>query len=66
MAIRIAVGVPGWQPYQAGSNFYIDGLTEDCSNSSALVMEFLQSCTKLSIYNYVIRAIRLLPSNKTN
>ena len=25
---------------------YIDGLVEDCSNSSALAMELLQSCTK--------------------
>ena len=25
---------------------YIDGLVQDCSNSSALVMELLQSCTK--------------------
>ena len=28
---------------------YIDGLAQDCSNSSALVMELLQSCTKPSI-----------------
>ena len=28
---------------------YIDGLVQDCSNSSALAMELLQSCTKLSI-----------------
>ena len=28
---------------------YIDGLVEDCSNSSALAMELLQSCTKPSI-----------------
>ena len=27
----------------------IDGLVQDCSNSSALAMELLQSCTKLSI-----------------
>ena len=27
----------------------IGGLTQDCSNSSALAMELLQSCTKLSI-----------------
>ena len=27
---------------------YLDGLVQDCSNSSALVMELLQSCTKLS------------------
>ena len=28
---------------------YIDGLVQDCSNSSALAMELLQSCTKPSI-----------------
>ena len=30
---------------------HIDGLVQDCSNSSALAMELLQSCTKLSIYS---------------
>ena len=29
---------------------YIDGLVQDCSNSSALAMELLQSCAKPSIY----------------
>ena len=28
-----------------------DGLVQDCSNSSALAMELLQSCTKPSIYS---------------
>ena len=28
----------------------IDGLVQDCSNSSALAMELLQSCTKPSTY----------------
>ena len=28
---------------------YIDGLVQDCSNSSALAMELLQSCAKPSI-----------------
>ena len=28
---------------------YIDGLVQDCSNSSALAMELLHSCTKPSI-----------------
>ena len=28
---------------------YIDGLVQDCSNSSALAMELLQSCTKSSV-----------------
>ena len=30
---------------------YIDGLVQDCSNSSVLAMELLQSCTKPSIQN---------------
>ena len=28
----------------------IDGLVQDCSKSSALALELLQSCTKLSKY----------------
>ena len=38
------------------SHWYIDGLVQDCSNSIANAMEFLQSCTKPSVYcdmNYV-------------
>ena len=35
-------------------NEYIDGLVPDCSNSSALAMELLQSCTKPSIYDPII------------
>ena len=31
---------------------YIDGLVQDCSISSALAMEILQSCTKPSIWYY--------------
>ena len=31
---------------------YIDGLAQDCSNSSGLAMELLQSCTKPSICLY--------------
>ena len=30
----------------------IDGLVQDCSNSSALAMELLQSCTKPSELRY--------------
>ena len=33
--------------------WYIYGLVQDCSNSSALAMELLQSCTKPSIYKHV-------------
>ena len=29
----------------------IDGLVQDCSNSSALAMELLQSCTKPTIWH---------------
>ena len=36
---------------------HIDGLVQDCSNSSALAMELLQSCTKPSIYSIVYRKI---------
>ena len=32
--------------------FHIDGLVQDCSNSSEFAMELLQSCTKPSIYIY--------------
>ena len=40
---------------------YIDGLMHDCSNSSALAVELLQSCTKSSIlseYRMVKRVIQ--------
>ena len=36
---------------------YIDGLVQDCSNSSALAMELLQACTKPSLYIYIHRYI---------
>ena len=32
-------------------NSHIDGLVQDCSNSSVQAMELLQSCTKPSIYS---------------
>ena len=34
-------------------HMYIDGLVQDCSNSSALAVELLQSCTKPSIYVFI-------------
>ena len=41
-----------------GINFYhlcyINGLVQDCSNSSALAMELLQSCSKPSIYPFIM------------
>ena len=39
--------VPSMKPEQNGGHF--NGLVQDCSNSSALAMELLQSCTKPSI-----------------
>ena len=39
-----------WGPYvePASRTQQIDGLVQDCSNSSALAMELLQSCTPSS------------------
>ena len=38
----------------------IDGLVQDCSNSSALAIELLQSCTKSSVSLFaVIYSIRV-------
>ena len=37
------------QPYHANVCVdYMDGLVQDCSNSSALAMELLQSCAKMA------------------
>ena len=33
--------------------YHIESLVQDCSNSSALAMELLQSCTKPSIYHCI-------------
>ena len=33
--------------------FYTDGLVQDCSNSSAIAIELLQSCTKPSISSLI-------------
>ena len=38
-----------WGPPSKLCKLYINGLVQDCSNSSALAMEFLQSCSKPSI-----------------
>ena len=40
----------GLSPWWRGMHEDIDGLVPDCSNSSALAMELLQSCTKPSIW----------------
>ena len=37
-----------WLNYRGIVNKQIDGLVQDCSNSNALAMELLQSCTKPS------------------
>ena len=34
---------------------YIDGLVQDCGNSIANALELLQSCTKPSIYRFVLK-----------
>ena len=34
-------------------SYGIDSLVQDCSNTSALAMELLQSCTKPSMYIYI-------------
>ena len=44
-------GTRRWiQKGQWRSGGYIDGLVQDCSNSSANALELLQSCTKPLIY----------------
>ena len=35
--------------------YHIDGLLQDHSNSSALAMELLQSCTKTSIFSFILQ-----------
>ena len=37
-----------------GAGIHINGLVQDCSNSSVLGLELLQSCTKPSIWLYEI------------
>ena len=39
-----------YQTTDGSVHWNIDGLVQDCSNSSALAMELLQSCTKPWIY----------------
>ena len=38
---------------------YIDGLEQDCSNSSALVKELVQPCAKLSIHSFCAREMTM-------
>ena len=37
----------------------VGGLEQDCSNSSVLVVELLQSCSKLSVVFLVIQFLRM-------
>ena len=39
---------PNLQTVKEGGQDYFNDLVQDCSNSSALAMELLQSCTKPS------------------
>ena len=39
---------------------WINGLTQDCSNSSALAVELLQSCTKPSIWSALLQVPSLV------
>ena len=43
---RLSVGPSLWCSNLCGHTEYIDGLVQDCSNSSAWALELLQSCTK--------------------
>ena len=45
------------------TNMHIDGLVQDCSNSSALAIELLQSCTKPSIYLILVCNVYFLTLN---
>ena len=40
-----------WKNMTLHSADDIDGLVQDCSNSSALAMKLLQSCTKPSVFS---------------
>ena len=61
-----------WQYLSIGSELimtqfpdaYIDGLVPDCSNSSALAMELLQSCTKPSICLGAVVWCRILGASR--
>ena len=51
--MRLKMSFAKYRPSHASMCWYIDGLAQDCSNSSALSMELLQSCAKPSISSYV-------------
>ena len=44
---------------------YIDGLVQDCSNTSANALELLQSCTKPSIYHDIVDGLKQERRNST-
>ena len=51
-ALNISSGSLNTQQVRNGNHWYIHGLVQDCSHSSALALELLQSCTKPLIYQY--------------
>ena len=53
-----------WCVRAAIDRTYITGLVQDCSNSSVLAMELLQSCTKPSIWSLHINTLRPLQSGR--
>ena len=50
-------------PFPYKNDNFIDGLVQDCSISSALAMEILQSCTKPSMYSYTYMYIYIVICN---
>ena len=46
--VALGLEVLNWQTWH--DKGYIDGSVQDCSNSSVLAMELLQSCTKPLLY----------------
>ena len=59
---KLSICFPRFEPNLLhGTLAYIDGLAQDCSNSSALAMELLQSCAKSSIYSWHVMTRMHLP-----
>ena len=49
-----------WDPTVLMFGFYVDGLVQDCSNSSVLALELLQSCTKPSMWSVDMETLHWL------
>ena len=65
LSIHALTAVATWEILAWMSNYKlmelcIDGLVQDCSNSSALAMELLQSFTKPSVYDMLLCIYTLL------